>query len=60
MTLNELRRAIGRAKKEEREQVKMAKYYLKHGDYAAAAKALAWAQQQQAYAEGLEQHRRAP
>ena len=41
------------ARKRTREHVKMAKYYIKHKDWSAACRALCWAQQQEAFADGV-------
>jgi hypothetical protein len=49
-----IRSLIARAKRQEREHVRHAKWCLRHGSYVEAARSLAWALQQQAFREGLE------
>jgi hypothetical protein len=49
-----IRSLIARAKRQEREHVRMAKYSLRHGNYVEALRSVGWAMQQQAFREGLE------
>lgn len=49
-----LRSVLARSKRMEREQVRGARYHLRHGQYVEAARSLLWAQQQQAFREGIE------